>query len=155
MPLDDTNFGHPNECTKADVTPPPSVSSDVAPDRGMNRGATPIETDDATNMLIRARGFIERGWCRYMLAMDPAGHPIDPTTTNAVAWCANGALVAAGLSDCRNYAFYLDHPAVRRLEAEIGSENSGGGNIANFNNAQETVEPVLAAFDRAIAAGQL
>src|SRR5437588_6745340 len=92
---------------------------------------TTTKIDATTELLIRARGFIGRGWCRYMLAMDAAGHPVDPTTTDAVAWCANGALVAAGLPDGRNRAFYLDHPAIRRLEAVIGGENSGGGNIAN------------------------
>jgi hypothetical protein len=109
------------------------------------------EINAATEMLVRARSFIERGWCRDTLARDASGHPVDPTARDAVAWCANGALVAAGLSRCGSLAFYRDHPAIRWLEAAIGGENSGGGNIANFNNQQETVEPVLAAFDRAIA----
>ena len=40
--------------------------------------------------------------------------------------------------------------AVERLEAVIG-----GQSLPRFNNRQETVEPVLAAFDRAIAFGNV
>jgi hypothetical protein len=40
------------------------------------------------------------------------------------------------------------HPAVVRRTKSIGSSCIGG-----FNDLQETVGPVLAAFDRAIAAG--
>jgi hypothetical protein len=57
----------------------------------------------------------------------------------------SGALDAAALiasdRDRRN--------ARCRLRAAIGGEN-----IGDFNDHQETVEPVLAAFDRAIACGK-
>ena len=106
--------------------------------------APPTEVDETTALLVRARGFIERGWCRGDLARDANGNGVWPTEQQAVAWCAGGALIAAGMP--YNVVSILAHPATRRLRAAIA-----GGNIAGFNNRQETVEPVLAAFDRAIA----
>jgi hypothetical protein len=104
-----------------------------------------VEVNETTALLIRARGFIERGWCRGSLALDATGNAVDPTSERAVAWCANGALVALGVPWSPGDAFE-HHPAVRRLTVAIGGEF-----IGTFNNTQETVEPVLAAFDRAIA----
>lgn len=100
--------------------------------------------DETTALLIRARSFLEHGWCRYMWAMDADGHPVDPTTTDAVAWCAEGALNAAGMSEAMT-----DHPALNRLRAAMGVH------ITLFNDVQESLAPVLMAFDRAIAGGQL
>lgn len=114
MPLDDTNWSAPS-----------------------------IEVDETTALLIRARSFLERGWCRGASARDEAEVGTGPTSERAVAWCAVGALIAAG---SRNHDQKL--PAFRRLEAAIG-----GDSIVDFNNRQEMVEPVLAAFDRAIAVG--
>jgi hypothetical protein len=101
----------------------------------------PTETDETTALLIRARGFLERGWCRGWLAVDARGRSVSETSDRAVRWCAYGALLAAGWDDSSG------HPAYRRLKAAIGGEW-----VCDFNNRQETVEPVLAASDRAIAA---
>ena len=98
--------------------------------------------DPTTALLIRARSFLERGWCQRTLALDATAQMVDPTSKRAVAWCAMGALYAAGVPG------YRRHPAVDRLTAVIGDDD-----ICDFNNHQETVEPILAAFDRAIGAG--
>lgn len=103
-----------------------------------------VEIDETTALLIRARSFIERGWCRWTQARDADGVGIDPISERAVEWCAYGALVAAGLRNGE----YKGHSAVCRLIVAIGDDS-----IGSFNNEQETVEPILAAFDRAIAAG--
>lgn len=100
------------------------------------------ETDPATEMLIRARSYMERGWCRNALARDANGNGVSPVSEQAVAWCASGALIAAGMPDD---GFYRSHPAFLRLKNAID-----GQPIVVFNNRQEAVEPVLAAFDRAI-----
>lgn len=99
--------------------------------------------DETTALLIRARGFIERGWCRLAYAKDANGNAVDPKSGAAVAWCMHGALEAAKTSDDAWFR------AVDRLTAHT----DGIEDFCDFNNAQETVEPVLAAFDRAIAAG--
>jgi hypothetical protein len=106
-----------------------------------------MSDEEATELLIRARGFIERGWCRFAFAQDAAGNEVSPLDVQAVAWCAWGALFAAGLPETHR----TRHPAFHRLRAAI----DGNEPIGVFNTQQETVEPVLAAFDRAIAGEQL
>lgn len=97
--------------------------------------------DETTALLIRARGFIERGWSRGTYARDANGSIVPPHSPKAVCWCAVGALIAVGV--------HTPHPARNRLLAAIRT----GESLSTFNDRQETVEPVLAAFDRAIAAG--
>lgn len=106
---------------------------------------TETETNDTTALLVRARGFIERGWCRAWFARDIHGNESSPCSEHAVAWCMTGALIAAddGIEGA-------NAAATKRLSAAIG----GDGLIGVFNDTQETVEPVLAAFDRAIAASR-
>jgi hypothetical protein len=115
MPLDQTNWPH----------------------------TTPL--DETTLLLVRARNFIQRGWCRDAIARDADGHQlVDARSAEAVAWCSIGALEATGV-ECFDPSFI---PAIRRLEVAMRTEC-----IARFNDHQMTVDPVLAAFDRAIAAG--
>jgi hypothetical protein len=114
-----------------------------APEGRSNEQAAPIrEVDDTTVLLARARAFLERGWCRYTLARDALGLPVDSRSMDAVSWCAIGALDAVGADRSSRFS------ALLRLQGAIGSKD-----IVRFNDAQETVETILAAFDRAIAAG--
>jgi hypothetical protein len=113
----------------------PSSAGGEQPDR-----PAATETDETTALLIRARSYIARGWCRGAMAKNPVGNVVDPTDAHASAWCAWGALTVAGISDIHGIAANL-------LATAIGRYYS----ISRFNDAQETVEPVLAAFDRAIA----
>ena len=56
---------------------------------------TPL--DETTTLLIRARNFIQRGWCRAAIARDADGnHLMDARSADAVAWCSIGALEATG-----------------------------------------------------------
>jgi hypothetical protein len=103
--------------------------------------STQTEVDAATALLVRARGFIERGWCRGALARDMTGIATNPISSGAVAWCPNGALIAARMPN------HFKHTVRGRLTAA-----TGGYSITGFNDEQTTVEPILAAFDRAIAA---
>jgi hypothetical protein len=98
-----------------------------------------IEVDETTEILIRARGFLARGWCQNTLARDADGNAVKPISERAVAWCAIGAV------DATRMPWNMGaKPALRRLEAAIGQP------INDFNDRQKTVGPVLAAFDRAI-----
>ena len=102
--------------------------------------------DETTTLLIRARKFIQRGWCRDAIARDANGnHLVDARSTEAVAWCSVGALEATGV-DFFDPSFI---PAIRRLQVAMRTEC-----IARFNDGQMTPGPVLAAFDRAIAAAE-
>lgn len=98
--------------------------------------------DATTALLIRARGLIERGWCRGANAIDKDGATVSPTSVDAIAWCASGALKAA-----HTYLTNGLGGAYDRLYATTGNR------IEDFNDQQETVGPILAAFDRAITAG--
>ena len=51
----------------------------------------PGQVDATTDLLIRARGFIERGWCQNAAAKNTDGIGIDPRSERAVAWCPAGA----------------------------------------------------------------
>jgi hypothetical protein len=104
------------------------------------------EIDETTALLIRARGFVERGWCRGTLARDTAGREVGPTNERAVAWCAFRALLMVGVPYLPGARF---HPAYHRVNDAMNGEQ-----IHRFNDRQEIVEPILAAFDRAIAAGR-
>jgi hypothetical protein len=106
--------------------------------------STTTVDDEATALLIRARGLLERGWCRGATARNLLRLPVRPYSRWATAWCASGALRAA-----RGTASgFTAHRANVRLIAAIGGET-----LWDFNDGQKTVEPVLAAFDRAIAEG--
>jgi hypothetical protein len=104
--------------------------------------APTTETDPTTALLIRARGFVGRGWSRGAPARNAHGSAVEARSDKAVAWCMYGALVAVGVFDGDDWL----PSAQSRLDAAIG-----GDALWAFNDEQETVEPVLAAFDRAIA----
>jgi hypothetical protein len=130
MPLDVTNW-----CS-GDTAQVVAISGTEQTRQG---GERPPQTDPTTALLVRARSLLERGWCRKVLARNADGNRVEPTSIRAVAWCMYGAVDAAV------GAPVYTHPAFDRLRAAIGGEDIGG-----FNNRQETVEPILAAFDRAI-----
>jgi hypothetical protein len=106
--------------------------------------------DQTTALLIRARSFVERGWCRGTFAANSEGWSVEPTDEDAVRWCARAAVDAAA-----GQIVGGDHPAFRRLAAAIGVDGIYAADfaeaVADFNDRQETAEPILAAFDRAIA----
>jgi hypothetical protein len=100
------------------------------------------QIDEATALLIRARALVARGWCQETNARNFLGFRVSPYSRWATSWCPSGAIRAARAGAS---GLDVDH-AVRRLTAEMGAL------IPVFTDRQKTVEPVLAAFDRAIAA---
>jgi hypothetical protein len=98
----------------------------------------------ATEVLIQARALVVRGWCRGTLARNWFGRSVSPYPRRAVKWCASGALKAAAMT-CSSQDHWL---ATCRLNGVIPDDD-----IVDFNDRQKTVEPVLAAFDQAIALG--
>jgi hypothetical protein len=102
------------------------------------------EDEAALRYLIGARAFLERGWCREAQARDADGAEVPPTDERA-AWCPLGALRAAGMP----IPEYGTHRALIRLGETLPLHYRD--TIGWFNDQQTTVEPVLAAFDQAIA----
>ena len=105
------------------------------------------EIQETNALLVRARALVARGWCRGALARNLLGWHVRPDSRRAIYWCANGALIAAAVTGSHSgQGHYL---AASRLKGAIPDAEG----IAAFNDRQKTVEPVLAAFDRAIALG--
>jgi hypothetical protein len=76
---------------------------------------------------------------------DRHGVEVRSTSERAVAWCALAALDAVGIPYL-HHRQHGWHPAYWCLKVASGAERP-----MDFNARQEAVEPVLAAFDRAIA----
>jgi hypothetical protein len=103
------------------------------------------DLDINTQLLIDAKQLlIDKGWCTKCLAVDRYGRDISHNSPQAVGFCALGAIFRAA-HDRRHIT--LENAPFERLQIAMG------GNIPVFNNRQTSVEPVLAAFDRAIAMG--
>jgi len=56
-------------------------------------------TQELIDILIGAKGFIERGWTQGELARDKQGNAVRPEDPNAVCWCVEGAIKAAGCNE--------------------------------------------------------
>ena len=84
---------------------------------------------------------LERGWTKGTMARDAAGHPCNPRSDSAVCWCLLGAIE-------RVYKV-MPHsmPAVRNLNAKWAG-------VARFNDAQPTLESLVAMFRRAFPNAQ-
>src|SRR5690242_16358882 len=64
-------------------------------------------TDETTALLILARGFIERGWCRYEPAVDRTENQVAATSQQSCKCSSLCALVAAVMLPCH----FDDHPS--------------------------------------------
>lgn len=97
----------------------------------------------ALEVLRRARARLAQpgAWTKDFDARNAAGEPVDADCPEATCWCAWGAVIVESGGDygaaIEELAWALSTPREARISA--------------FNDAQETVEPVLAMFDRAIA----
>ena len=49
-------------------------------------------SDSAARILERAAELVERGWAQRFFAYDSRGHKVEPTSGDAVEWCALGAI---------------------------------------------------------------
>jgi hypothetical protein len=104
---------------------------------------------EAVEILKKARGLLSQpgAWTRGWFAKDASGEPCQSNDPSAVCFCAFGAVnkfsSGPGLRDANN-------EATRALNDVVGADGTWK-TFANFNDAQSTVEPVLAAFDAAIA----
>jgi hypothetical protein len=101
---------------------------------------SPIEILKAARELLAKPG----AWTKGALARTESGAECAYFSADAACFCATGALNRAEDSGFIITDEWLAAEAALR-------EACGGITPPDFNDAQESVEPVLAAFDRAIA----
>lgn len=89
--------------------------------------------------LADARSILLCGWTRGVYARNAEGYEVNADDSTAVCWCLEGAIFKSRTS-YDNYADMMD-----TLERCID-----GKSLVDFNDRQESVEPVLALLDQAI-----
>ena len=103
-------------------------------------------------LLDSARTLIERGWCQHAMARDRDNLGVEPSSAEACAWSASGAVLAAWSKTCP-WPDSLDlddvfHPFEHANLALAGSVPAA---TDEWNDARgRTREQVLRAFDRAV-----
>lgn len=103
----------------------------------------------AREILILARGYIEKGWCRGQFARTEDGEGALAVSEDARSWCALGAIERATFEvPMQSYA---SRGAAERLLREAAGVRSDFDATTAWNDDPErTKEEVLAAFDKAI-----
>jgi hypothetical protein len=99
---------------------------------------SPIEILKAARELLAMPG----AWTKGHYAKNSSGYQVYPFEPEAACFCSYGAMSRfAAEGGTANL-----HAAEDAVRAQVPN-----GDLIGFNDAQESVEPVLAAFDRAIA----
>ena len=92
-----------------------------------------------------AADYIDRGFCKGVLAENVAGKPCGVDDPDAVAWCAIGALgkatITLGLSDAEDWAL------TRGLRDHLGVVN-----VSDWNDAEERTAGDVSSTLRRLAA---
>jgi hypothetical protein len=98
---------------------------------------------ETLEVLRKARGLIEKGWCQGVYAKDENGKPCDPNSAAAESFCVYGALRRWA----QRYSDEYDAATDR-----LGEEPECQHGISLFNDHEDrTQAEVLALFDRTIA----
>ena len=100
---------------------------------------------------------VEEGWTKLALARDKDGAPRGARDSKAVEWCIAGAFLIAGDGSWGNSS--VTGEAMKACAAVLpegaymrGLNTSPWERMVEFNNAQETVEPVAEIIKKAIKA---
>ena len=91
--------------------------------------------NSVASVLLRAAWRIRRGFTTGCLARDADGRPVDPTSSLAVAWCAEGAVAAEAESPA------VAEAAVRAACAAAGLPADG---LTRWNDAAARDEEQVA-----------
>ncbi len=102
------------------------------------------QLDETAQVILRARELLEKGWCKNARKI----------SGNEVRYCALGALAYAATGDawsgdCMKRDNSLFYRGCKRLANALPKTVGSPGNIASYNNAQTSVEPILEWFDKA------
>lgn len=104
---------------------------------------TPFEILDS------ARDLVAHGWCQHAMARDRRGTDVDPSSVDACAWSASGAVLAAWRKACPTDDL-LDDAFTSLVHANAALAGSVPTTTDEWNDvAGRTQEQVLRAFDRA------
>ena len=63
--------------------------------------------NDITAALVRVRGYIEKGWCQHVEALNHAGQQCDAEDPEAQCWCLTGAMYKSSLDELHQGLFQL------------------------------------------------
>lgn len=102
-----------------------------------------LAMSETADILRKAKALVEKGWCRGCYAKAANGARRGRWDDDATKFCMLGALFRAVGPD--SYAGF-------ELVADILLRQTGGFRLDTFNDQQRNKRPILAAFDRAIAA---
>lgn len=126
------------------------------------------KTERDIEALLEVRQLLEKGWCKGAFARDLHGTPVPALSESACQWCLSGAVERAcsrrtlsALPGVLNKGLYpeypelVDVPAVRRVFSALAGVLNKGSRYyhelpAPFNDAQDSVEPVLELVDKTI-----
>ena len=101
-------------------------------------------------LLIAARGYVEKGWCRGAMARNARRVAVVPDSPSAVMWCASGAVRRAGL-DLGSSVEKVNGCHNLLMEGLSDREKAWNWSISEWNDRNSRKkEEVLALFDRAI-----
>jgi hypothetical protein len=102
-----------------------------------------MASQNLIEVLRKARDLLSQpgAWTKGHLARDGAGYPVDPLSGDGACFCIVGAI---------DFITRDNHEMHDAARSELRKGMSGIG-LASFNDSQDTVEPVLELFDKAIA----
>lgn len=101
-----------------------------------------------TDILKHARGLVEKGWCREVLARTGSGKAIDYTDAKAKRFCMVGAIGRA------NYDLGGDLKIACEADAVVWRLGDGNS-LSKLNDHATSKHPILALFDKAIAQSEV
>ena len=114
------------------------------------------QSTEVTDEVFRlAKNYIEQGWAVKYQAFNQYGHPVPTLASNAVSWCALGALEKAAHTKTNQF---LDAVIAYELAADIFLDSlsqfvpaTNRYHIVEWNDAEgRTKQEILDAFDQAI-----
>ena len=106
--------------------------------------------EKTVQVLQQARQRLQRGWCRKVFAETAAGYRVPPYDQDACRWCLSGAVKAAAGDGSPPFCVAEAEDELRRTIESSYPDHPCWEYIPNFNDEQDSVEPVLAVVDKTI-----
>ena len=102
---------------------------------GDRKGGDDMSDVKPIDILVKAKEYLEQGWCQGDLAQDELGRAVDPLEPSACQWCAGGAIeVAAWDLGGKPETLDVDLQFARGDASEALEMAIGDGDIADWND---------------------